>query len=80
VVFPSGSYTNQKQPFRRPAGNAAPCPPLTPSPSPPAPCTEAQQILQNRASQEPFSLRAAFLERNFNRPPYRQCTALNGDG
>jgi len=47
---------------------------------PTAPCFEAQQILQNRASQEPFSLRAAFLERNFNRPPYRQCTALNGDG
>jgi len=28
---------------------------------------EAQQILQNRSSQEPFSLRAAFLERDFHR-------------
>jgi hypothetical protein len=80
VIFGLGSYTNQKQPFRRPAGNAAPCPPLTPSPFPPAPCFEAQQILQNRASQEPFSLCAAFRERDFNRPPYRQCTAFNGDG
>jgi len=59
VVVPSGSYTNQKQPFRAP---------------------QATPLHANRASQEPFSLRAAFLERNFNRPPYRQCTALNGDG
>jgi glycosyltransferase involved in cell wall biosynthesis len=33
---------------------------------------EAQQILQNRASQEPFSLRAAFLERDFNRRRFHQ--------
>ena len=31
---------------------------------------EAQQILQNRATQEPFSLHAAFFERDFNR---RRC-------
>jgi glycosyltransferase involved in cell wall biosynthesis len=33
---------------------------------------EAQQILQNRASQEPFSLRAAFFERDFNRRRFHQ--------
>jgi glycosyltransferase involved in cell wall biosynthesis len=33
---------------------------------------EAQQILQNRASQEPFSLRAAFLEPDFNRRRFHQ--------
>jgi len=33
---------------------------------------EAQQILQNRASQEPFRLRAAFLERDFNRRRFHQ--------
>jgi len=33
---------------------------------------EAQQILQNRASQEPFSLSAAFLERDFNRRRFHQ--------
>jgi glycosyltransferase involved in cell wall biosynthesis len=33
---------------------------------------EAQQILQNRASQEPFSLRAALLERDFNRRRFHQ--------
>jgi glycosyltransferase involved in cell wall biosynthesis len=33
---------------------------------------EAQQILQNRATQEPFSLRAAFLERDFNRRRFHQ--------
>ena len=33
---------------------------------------EAQQILQNRANQEPFSLRAAFLERDFNRRRFHQ--------
>jgi glycosyltransferase involved in cell wall biosynthesis len=33
---------------------------------------EAQQILQNRASQKPFSLRAAFLERDFNRRRFHQ--------
>ena len=33
---------------------------------------EAQQILQNRASQEPFSLPAAFLERDFNRRRFHQ--------
>jgi glycosyltransferase involved in cell wall biosynthesis len=33
---------------------------------------EAQQILQNRVSQEPFSLRAAFLERDFNRRRFHQ--------
>ena len=33
---------------------------------------EAQQILQNRANQEPFSLRAAFLEFDFNRRRYHQ--------
>ncbi len=33
---------------------------------------EAQQILHNRASQEPFSLRSAFLERDFNRRRYHQ--------
>jgi len=33
---------------------------------------EAQQILLNRASQEPFSLPAAFLERDFNRRRYHQ--------
>jgi len=33
---------------------------------------EAQQILLNRASQEPFSLRAAFLERDFNRRRFHQ--------
>jgi glycosyltransferase involved in cell wall biosynthesis len=33
---------------------------------------EAQQILQNRISQEPFSLSAAFLERDFNRRRFHQ--------
>ena len=33
---------------------------------------EAQQILQNRASQEPFSLPAAFIERDFNRRRFHQ--------
>jgi glycosyltransferase involved in cell wall biosynthesis len=33
---------------------------------------EAQQILQNRASQEPFSLPAAFLERDCNRRRFHQ--------
>lgn len=33
---------------------------------------EAQQILQNRANQEPFSLPAAFLERDFNRRRFHQ--------
>jgi glycosyltransferase involved in cell wall biosynthesis len=33
---------------------------------------EAQQILQNRVSQEPFSLRAAFLEPDFNRRRFHQ--------
>lgn len=33
---------------------------------------EAQQILQSRASQEPFSLPAAFLERDFNRRRFHQ--------
>lgn len=33
---------------------------------------EAQQILQNRATQEPFRLPAAFLERDFNRRRYHQ--------
>ena len=33
---------------------------------------EAQQILQNRANQEPFSLRAAFLEFDFNRRRFHQ--------
>jgi len=33
---------------------------------------EAQQILHNRANQEPFSLRAAFLERDFNRRRFHQ--------
>ena len=33
---------------------------------------EAQQILQNRVNQEPFSLRAAFLERDFNRRRFHQ--------
>jgi hypothetical protein len=33
---------------------------------------EAQQILQNRASQEPFSLRSAFLEPDFNRRRFHQ--------
>ena len=33
---------------------------------------EAQQILQNRASQEPFSLPAAFLESDFNRRRFHQ--------
>ncbi len=33
---------------------------------------EAQQILQNRATQEPFSLPAAFLERDFNRRRFHQ--------
>jgi glycosyltransferase involved in cell wall biosynthesis len=33
---------------------------------------EAQQILQNRTSQEPFSLSAAFLERDFNRRRFHQ--------
>ena len=33
---------------------------------------EAQQILQNRASQEHFSLRAAFLESDFNRRRFHQ--------
>jgi len=33
---------------------------------------EAQQILQNRARQEPFSLPAAFLERDFNRRRFHQ--------
>jgi len=33
---------------------------------------EAQQILQNRASQEPFSLPAAFFERDFNRRRFHQ--------
>jgi hypothetical protein len=46
----------------------------------PSAAPQATPLRANRASQEPFSLRAAFLERNFNRPPYRQCTALNGDG
>lgn len=33
---------------------------------------EAHQILQNRARQEPFSLQAAFLERDFNRRRFHQ--------
>ena len=33
---------------------------------------EAQQILQNRASQQPFSLPAALLERDFNRRRFHQ--------
>jgi glycosyltransferase involved in cell wall biosynthesis len=33
---------------------------------------EAQQILQNRVSQEPFSLLAAFFERDFNRRRFHQ--------
>ncbi len=33
---------------------------------------EAQQILQNRVSQEPFSLRAAFMERDFNLRRFHQ--------
>ena len=33
---------------------------------------EAQQILQNRRSQEPFSLHAAFLETDFNRRRFHQ--------
>ena len=33
---------------------------------------EAQQILQNRANQEPFSLPAAFFERDFNRRRFHQ--------
>lgn len=33
---------------------------------------EAQQILQNRQSAEPFTLRAAFLERDFNRRRFHQ--------
>ena len=33
---------------------------------------EAQQILQNRARQEPFSLPAAFFERDFNRRRFHQ--------
>jgi glycosyltransferase involved in cell wall biosynthesis len=33
---------------------------------------EAQQILQNRAEQSPFSLRSAFLERDFNLRRYHQ--------
>ena len=33
---------------------------------------EAEQILQNRLNQEPFSLRAAFLERDFNRRRFHQ--------
>lgn len=33
---------------------------------------EAQQILQNRTSQDPFSLPAAFLERDFNRRRFHQ--------
>jgi glycosyltransferase involved in cell wall biosynthesis len=33
---------------------------------------EAQQILQNRASQDPFSLPAAFFERDFNRRRFHQ--------
>lgn len=33
---------------------------------------EAQQIHQNRSSQEPFSLRAAFFERDFNRRRFHQ--------
>jgi glycosyltransferase involved in cell wall biosynthesis len=33
---------------------------------------EAKQILLNRASQEPFSLTAAFLERDFNRRRFHQ--------
>ncbi len=33
---------------------------------------EAQQILQNRAIQEPFSLPAAFFERDFNRRRFHQ--------
>ena len=33
---------------------------------------EAQQILQNRRSQEPFSLPVAFLERDFNRRRFHQ--------
>lgn len=33
---------------------------------------EAQQILQNRASQEPFCLRAAFFEPDFNRRRFHQ--------
>jgi glycosyltransferase involved in cell wall biosynthesis len=33
---------------------------------------EAQQILQNRVSQEPFSLPAAFFERDFNRRRFHQ--------
>jgi len=33
---------------------------------------EAQQILQNRASQEPFSLPAALFERDFNRRRFHQ--------
>jgi glycosyltransferase involved in cell wall biosynthesis len=33
---------------------------------------EAEQILQNRASQETFSLRAVFLERDFNRRRFHQ--------
>jgi glycosyltransferase involved in cell wall biosynthesis len=33
---------------------------------------EAQQILQNRATQEPFSLPAAFFERDFNRRRFHQ--------
>ena len=33
---------------------------------------EARQILQNRVSQEPFSLRAAFLEPDFNRRRFHQ--------
>jgi glycosyltransferase involved in cell wall biosynthesis len=33
---------------------------------------EAEQILQNRVSQDPFSLRSAFLERDFNRRRFHQ--------
>jgi glycosyltransferase involved in cell wall biosynthesis len=33
---------------------------------------EAQQILQNRTCQEPFSFQAAFLERDFNRRRFHQ--------
>lgn len=33
---------------------------------------EAQQILQNRSSQEPFSVPAAFFERDFNRRRFHQ--------
>lgn len=33
---------------------------------------EAEQIIHNRASKEPFSFKAAFLERDFNRRRYHQ--------